>query len=229
MSFSGDYWGPKGALVQRVERFNASPKKFADYFVLASVKYSAATRSGAEALIAIKKLRFITAIIWACKCLFLGNGAMRCVNKAVKMNFHNTFDTEQMEIALAVWLRFGWLRVGRKPEALWVLFRASEIVFGTTTTARPHAKAFILSYALYWGKYDRSEKNMERLEELAHEAENEGELAQASRLWRHIADHWTCLSSLFGDEYEGKIEWALKKARDLAIRSSPDQLVKLEA
>jgi hypothetical protein len=226
--WSGKYW-EKGGLDKAREAFAQSEKTPADEIRFASQLYSAATRAAAETKHTAKALRLLRAFTWLWVFLDLAHEAVGHVDHAWEGKIYRDFTPDQVEASLAIWLRVGFLRGGRHIKARIVV---ENILFHFLAHpkekehVRQHTLGFLFSHAITSGHFSRVGKIISGLHICAQRAEKEGELAQASRVWRHAARHWTRL--LGKNSQEAKM--AYKEAMRLAKASNADdQIFKLSA
>lgn len=222
MSWKGDYWGPEGALKKAREKFLRSSRSPEEQIAYASVLYSAATRSVVEVKQALRRCD-PRIVLWIWRFVVSGYQAVMEVDYAWYGQSTVSMAPEKVEISLAVWIRLGWLRGGRHLRAHEVACVVDVQLPFEYANVKPHTRAFLLSHLASVGVRE-IEPVLRELEQLVEEVEDRGEIEQASRIWRHIAQHRrTC----YGETHES-VRVARRCARKLAHRAgADDQLIKL--
>lgn len=222
MSWDGNYWGPEGALTLAKEAFSESEKTSHDFITLASVLHSAGNRAWAEARDALRAREIGCAYFWSKEGFKLKRSAMKAVDDAWhKCRDDQSFSLDEVDVSMAVWggIPFpGFYQKGKILRAL--LMYADNISY---SECKPHTRAFFISHALEAGFWKREPTPLALMENEARKSEDAGELAQASRVWKHAWRHWVKL--------EGKDSFRAQNAYQQALRlaklSSPDQVVKI--
>ena len=218
MSWKGNYWGPEGAVQQARNKFLASEQTPRERISLASAYYSAANRTMAD----LKNLRW-TGIRHLNQALCLSTGAVNQIDKAWWGELDNSailkMDADAIEVSCSVYLRYGWMKKGGRKNLLKQLLIFSsqpELV----ATAKPHTLAFL---QLHWFAVDETlltKKTFLSVTFLAEEAVEQGELAQAGRIYWNLRQ-WTKKDS-------AAYNLCIQKATDLAREAgATDQLAKM--
>ena len=217
MSWEGNYFGPDGVVAQQKSRFTSSEKKNSDHIAIASAYYSAANRIFADVL---------NLQVSGLKRVFLGIYlAFRAVHhidavdqKWRQADAEEVFgrNAEQTDVCCAIYLRYGWLEGGRLPTVRSFLRLQKPLMDNLAA----HTHAFILLHRLAAGADKPSSEILQEIMELAELAEEEGELAQASRIYRQLAK-WC-------ERHSKERAYAFKRAEICAkAAGATDQLVKL--
>ncbi len=185
MSWTGDYWGQKGAIATATEQFYASGQTPRGCINLASVYYSAANRVIQDTI----KLRwsgitkFNTGLGLAFQAVGLvSRGWWQELDNASKLKY----DPDALDISLAVYHRYGWLR-GKTPEARRLLVFAQLLLRDNQVEMQPHTRAFLIMHGMRFEKTTLSPHQCYKLEMLAAETAAAGNYAQASRVNRQLA------------------------------------------
>lgn len=237
MSWEGKYWGPQGEVQKARKRFEESSKDARDYVEFASVLYSASNRALAEMRLALRSLQGIFLIFrWLHPAIVLRREAVTLVDFAwFKAGDTLSLTPDNAETSIAIWRGAPYLTYKRKGkiELLLLSYLGENGGVLRSPTCSFHTRAFFISHALAIGFWQLESRPISDMEMLARLSEKSGELAQASRVWKHAAGHWQRLQRQNRKEswqtHSQKARLALQEARRLAESSSPDQMVKLRA
>lgn len=227
MSWDGNYWGRDGALKKAYDVFLKSKQTSSDHVSYASVCYSSAIRAWAEAKYELKQIHIFKAVTWLWQVWKRGHEALQHIDIAWSGRGSETVTSEQfdqIDIGLAVVLQFGF-GPNRKMQVHNILEDVFPKVVAQDCVATAHTRAFIMSHALkskFLVNTQDAHNLIMRMEGFAYKSEENGEIAQASRVWKHVAQHWKEYGRV-GEHTE-----AMKRAERLALISSSDQVRKLK-
>jgi len=191
MSWTGKYWGEDGAVAKAEQQFENSKKGVGPCITYASVCYSAANRVFAD----VVRLRWSGfKHLW--QGLFLAIKAVLLVDKTSPEKsfeawvFYPNNLAEKLEIACAVYARYGWLLGGRHGELSKLLTYAGNMLGceNQLHLIEPHIVAFLKLHLIRFKnqKFMANDDFIGDLEALAFLTEREGNFAQASRIFRQL-------------------------------------------
>ena len=229
MSWEGNYWGPDGSVAKAKKKFESSEETLDDRISYASVLYSAAGRAWVELKCSLKGPNLAEVIVWLFRTVTLGRSSVRHVDCVWRERHVLEPTLNQIDVSLSVWSRFAVTHFGWRKEVIRSIMLLRLFDRGQYDSdireqkVLPHTRAFLLSHAMTLGHVERTKERVQMIEHLAEESEKIGELAQASRVWRHAGGHY---QKLYGWRSE-LAEQVFARAMRIADASSPDQVAKL--